>query len=104
MKDYEVYSSLKIPKNSKIIVRLDGRSFHSLARDLDLVKPYDENFYEVISKVCGDLFEEFSALFVYAFSDEISLLLDNIPFDGRVEKINSVIADSFLIWGIRGNP
>lgn len=92
MKDFEVYSSLKVPKNSKIIVRLDGRSFHTLARDLDLEKPYDENFYLVMSKVCEDLFEEFSPLFVYAFSDEISLLLDNIPFEGRVEKIDSVIA------------
>ena len=92
MKDFEVYSSLKVPKNSKIIVRLDGRSFHKLARDLNLVKPYDENFYNVISEVCRDLFEEFSAEFVYTFSDEISLLLDKIPFDGRVEKINSVIA------------
>ena len=101
MKDYEVYSSLKIPKNSKIIVRLDGRSFHSLARDLNLEKPYDENFYQVISKVCEDLFEEFSPLFIYTFSDEISLLLDNVPFDGRVEKINSVMASftssSFVI-------
>ena len=101
MKDYEVYSSLKIPKNSKIIVRLDGRSFHSLASDLNLEKPYDENFYQVMSKVCEDLFEEFSPLFVYAFSDEISLLLDNVPFDGRIEKINSVIASftasSFVI-------
>ena len=92
MKDFEVYSSLKVPKNSKIIVRLDGRSFHKLACDLNLVKPYDENFYKVISEVCRDLFEEFSAEFVYTFSDEISLLLDNVPFDGRVEKINSVIA------------
>ena len=92
MKDYEVYSSLKVPKNSKIIVRLDGRSFHQLARDLNLVKPYDENFYRVFSKVCKDLFNEFSASFVYAFSDEISLLLDEIPFEGRIEKINSVIA------------
>ena len=101
MKDYEVYSSLKVPKNSKLIVRLDGRSFHSLARDLDLEKPYDENFYKVISEVCEDLFEEFSPLFVYAFSDEISLILDNIPFDGRIEKINSVFASfaasSFVI-------
>lgn len=92
MKDYEVYSSLKVPKNSKIIIRLDGRSFHQLARDLELVKPYDEDFYRVISKVCKDLFNEFSASFVYAFSDEISLLLDEIPFDGRIEKIDSVIA------------
>ena len=101
MKEYEVYSSLKVPKNSKIIIRLDGRSFHQLARDLNLVKPYDENFYNVISKVCEDLFKEFSPLFVYTFSDEISLLLDKIPFDGRIEKINSVIssfaASSFVI-------
>ena len=92
MKEYEVYSSLKVPKNSKIIMRLDGRSFHSLARDLELEKPYDENFYRVISQVCRDLFEEFSPLFVYTFSDEISLLFDKLPFDGRIEKLNSVIA------------
>ena len=92
MKEYEVYSSLKVPKNSKVVIRLDGRAFHKLAKDLDLVKPYDENFYKVISKVCEDLFKEFSPLFVYAFSDEISLLFDKLPFEGRVEKINSVIA------------
>lgn len=92
MKEYEVYSSLKVPKNSKIIMRLDGRSFHSLARDLELEKPYDENFYVVISQVCRDLFEEFSPLLVYTFSDEISLLFDKLPFDGRIEKLDSVIA------------
>ena len=92
MKEYEVYSSLKVPKNSKIIMRLDGRSFHSLARDLELVKPYDENFYNVMSRVCRDLFEEFSPVFVYTFSDEISLLFDMVPFDGRIEKLDSVIA------------
>lgn len=101
MKDYEVYSSLKVPKNSKIVIRLDGRSFHSLARELELVKPYDGNFYNVMSKVCEDLFKEFSPLFVYTFSDEISLLMDKVPFEGRIEKINSVIASftasSFVI-------
>lgn len=101
MKEFEVYSSLRVPKNSKIIVRLDGRSFHKLADNLNLIKPYDDGFYDVISKVCRDLFEEFSAEFVYTFSDEISLLLDKVPFDGRVEKINSVMASfaaaSFVI-------
>ena len=92
MKDYEVYSSLRVPKNSKIIIRLDGRAFHQLARDLNLTKPYDENFYRVMADVCGDLFREFSPLFVYTFSDEISLIFDKLPFDGRIEKINSVIA------------
>ena len=101
MKEYEVYSSLKVPKNSKIIIRLDGRSFHKLASDLNLVKPYDDDFYRVFAKVCEDLFREFSPLFVYAFSDEISLLFDNVPFEGRLEKLDSVIASftssSFVI-------
>lgn len=92
MKDYEVYSSLKVPKNSKIIVRLDGRAFHKLSRDLNLIKPYDEGFYKVMAKVCEDLFKEFSPLFVYTFSDEISLIFDKLPFDGRIEKLDSIIA------------
>ena len=92
MKEYEVYSSLKVPKNSKIIVRLDGRAFHKLSSDLELEKPYDETFYNVIVKVCEDLFREFSPVFLYTFSDEISLLLESIPFDGRIEKINSIMA------------
>ena len=92
MKDYEVYSSLRVPKNSKVIVRLDGRAFHKLASDLELVKPYDEDFYQVMAKVCEDLFREFSPSFVYTFSDEISLLFDKLPFDGRIEKIDSVVA------------
>lgn len=101
MKDYEVYSHLKVPKNSKIIVRLDGRSFHKLAFDLNLNKPYDDYFYKVMDFVCRDLFEEFQASFIYTFSDEISMLLDNIPFNGRVEKMDSVIssftASSFVM-------
>ncbi len=101
MKDYEVYSSLKVPKNSKVIVRIDGRAFHKLAGDLELIKPYDENFYQVMAKVCEDLFKEFSPSFVYTFSDEISLLLNNLPFEGRIEKMDSVMASftssSFVI-------
>ena len=55
MKDYEIYSSLKVPKNSKIIIRLDGRSFHSLARDLKLAgirtAPYTESMNKHIKIV-----------------------------------------------------
>ena len=80
---------------------MDGRSFHKLADDLDLVKPYDGNFYRVMANVCEDLFKEFSPSLVYAFSDEISLLMDKVPFDGRIEKIDSVMASftasSFVI-------
>ena len=101
MKEYEIFSELRVPKNSNIIVRIDGRSFHTLTRDLKLEKPYDVDFYRAISDVCKDLFNEFSPLFIYTFSDEINILLNDIPFNGRVEKINSVIASfassSFLM-------
>ena len=92
MKEYEVYRDLKVPVNSRIILRLDGRSFHSLAKNLNLKKPYDEDFAELMVKVSKDLFNEFAPAFIYTFSDEISVLLDNIPFNGRIEKINSVVA------------
>ena len=92
MKEYEIYSDLRVPVNSKIIIRLDGRSFHSFAQKMELEKPHDDNFYNVMAEVCKELFEEFSPLFIYTFSDEINILLDNVPFKGRFEKINSVIA------------
>ena len=101
MKEYEIFSELKVPKNSNIIVRLDGRSFHTLTRDLGLEKPYDVDFYRAMGEVCKDLFIEFSPSFIYTFSDEISILLNDIPFNGRIEKIDSVIASftssSFLM-------
>ena len=96
MKEYEIFSDLRVPVNSKIIVRLDGRSFHSFAKKMELVKPYDDAFYNVMVNVSKELFEEFSPLFIYTFSDEISVLLDKVPFNGRVEKINSVFASSTL--------
>ncbi len=92
MKEYEVYGDLKVPINSKIILRLDGRSFHSLAKNLNFKKPYDKDFAKLMVKVSKDLFNEFAPRFIYTFSDEISILLNNIPFNGRIEKINSVIA------------
>ena len=92
MKDYEIYSSLKVPKNSNIVIRLDGRKFHSLAKYLSLEKPYDYNFSKLMSIVSLDIFNQFSPKFIYTFSDEISILLDEIPFMGRVEKLNSVFS------------
>ena len=77
MKEYEVYGGLKVPVNSKIILRLDGRSFHSLAKNLNLEKPYDEDFARLMVKVSKDLFNEFAPVFIYTFSDEINILLED---------------------------
>ena len=90
MKEYEIYNNLKVPKGSKIILRLDGRNFHSLSKKLNFDKPYYEKFINSMISTSINIFKEFSPLFIYTFSDEISILLSEVPFSGRIEKLNSV--------------
>lgn len=95
MKECEIYSSLKTPCSSRLIVRMDGRSFSSLASRLKLKKPYDRAFVDVMTASCLDFYREFAPGFIYTFSDEVNVLLDYLPFSGRLEKMDSVFA-SFL--------
>jgi tRNA(His) guanylyltransferase len=95
MRECEIYSSIKVPCGSHVIIRLDGRNFSQLSRELDLKKPFDHEFVQNLMHAAAQLFQEFNPSLIYAFSDEINLLLGNIPFAGRLEKINSVFA-SFL--------
>jgi tRNA(His) 5'-end guanylyltransferase len=91
MKEREVYASLRVLP--PVIIRIDGRAFHSFTRDV-LDKPFDERFATVMALV-GYYFLEQSGLsprFAYIFSDEISLYFDKLPYDGRIEKLNSVVA------------
>ncbi|MGB9937443.1 MAG: tRNA(His) guanylyltransferase Thg1 family protein [Methanobacterium sp.] len=95
MKECEIFSLLKIPCGSHIVMRIDGRKFSKLSRDLKFQKPYDEQFTEIMVKTSNDFFKEFNPAFIYTFSDEINILLSDIPFSGRIEKLNSVFA-SFI--------
>lgn len=95
MKECEIFSNLKVPCTSNIVVRLDGRNFSQLSRELEFEKPYDIEFTRILSEASHQLFKEFNPRFIYLFSDEISLLLGEVPFAGRVEKIDSVMA-SFI--------
>lgn len=106
MKEYESYNNLKVPKGSKIVLRLDGRNFHSLSNNLNLKRPYDNNFIKSMVLTSRDIFKEFSSLFIYTFSDEINILLSEIPFSGRIEKLDSVfpsLASSALTMHLKDN-
>jgi tRNA(His) 5'-end guanylyltransferase len=92
MKEYEIYSDIKIPMSSNLILRLDGRNFHGLSKKLDLKTPFDYDFVKIMTKSGIDIFKDFSPLFIYIFSDEINILFNHIPFSGRIEKINSVFS------------
>lgn len=92
MRDRELYSNLTaLPP---LFVRLDGRAFHRLARVLSLTRPFDERFGEAMAHVARRLVADsgLSPVFAYTFSDECSLFFSHLPFDGRVEKLDSVLA------------
>ena len=92
MKNREVFSNLiTIPP---VFIRLDGRSFHRLATCWGLERPFDIRFSEAMTAVARRLLSEsgLSPEFAFTFSDEISLYLTDLPFKGRVEKIDAVAA------------
>ena len=92
MKECEIFSNLKVPSGSKIVIRIDGRNFSQLSHDLKLEKPYDLEFVKIMIKTCHEFFKEFSPSLIYTFSDEINILLNEIPFRGRLEKMDSIFA------------
>ena len=105
MKSYEALStSRQLMPNCPIYARIDGRAFHTFCHGL--AKPYSEAFVEAMQETCKYLVKETTAALGYVQSDEISLgWMDSqhCPFDGRIQKLESVIASmasSFFVWHI----
>ena len=93
-KDREIYAEIKtLPP---VIVRADGRNFKRVL-NADFKKPYDERFAKGLAKATAIFFETsgFDPKLAYLFSDEINLLFTHLPFGGRIEKLDSVIASFF---------
>lgn len=91
MKEYEQFSQLKVIPDMPVIIRVDGRSFSNYTKQLKLQKPFDERLRDIFIEVSKDLIKEFNPKYVYTFSDEINILFSEVPFNGRIEKIDSVI-------------
>ena len=89
----EVYSQLKVPKNIPFAVRLDGWKFKSLCEKLGAEKPFDSRIAKCLVTACTHVLRNFNPSLAYIISDEINLVfIKNYPFNGRIEKINSVLA------------
>ncbi len=73
-------------------VRLDGWTFHGLAKKIKLKKPFDKFFASCLTKVAREFFIPFNPYLAYIFSDEINLLFLKTTTFRRVEKIDSVFA------------
>jgi tRNA(His) 5'-end guanylyltransferase len=95
MKRKEVFSGIKAAP--PVIMRMDGRNFkESLAR-LGFRRPYDEAFARGMAAAARNLLADsgLGPAWAFVFSDEVNTLFEELPFDGRVEKLDSVVA-SFL--------
>lgn len=92
MKSYEIFSQLKTIPDIPVILRLDGRTFSKYTKQLKLYKPFDERLRNIFIEVSKDLLNEFNPKYIYTFSDEINILFEELPFNSRVEKLDSVIA------------
>lgn len=95
---YEEIWKIKLPRRMPMIIRLDGKAFHSLTRDMK--KPFDDTFITAMMQASLSLLKEISgAKFAYIQSDEISLLVHDYTklntcawFDKEIQKICSVSA------------
>ncbi len=92
-KEQELYAGIRA--NAPLIVRADGRNFKRVLRGFQ--KPYDERFARGIVAATELFFENsgFNPVLAYIFSDEINLYFRSVPFRGRLEKLDSIIA-SFI--------
>jgi tRNA(His) guanylyltransferase len=107
MENREIFSTITIIP--PVFVRIDGRAFHRLAENLELKKPFDDQFSDAMVQVCVALISDSGLCpdLAFTFSDEISLYFTRLPFSGRVEKIDSVAAScaaSALTNVLAGKP
>ena len=78
------------------VVRIDGKNFSRFTKGLE--RPFDSRLSELMVATTKYLVSESNALCGYTQSDEISLLIysteikSQIFFDGKIQKINSVLA------------
>lgn len=96
MRQYETSNDPVIIPRMYVIVRLDGRGFTNLTRDIKFEKPFDDRFRDLMVDATKTVFDAgFDFRYGYTQSDEISLLLkdsNTTPFHGKIRKFNSVLA------------
>lgn len=98
MKKYEAVSNTYLTNKTPVILRIDGRSFHTFTRGFQ--KPFDEVLVKTMQDTMAALCQNIqNAVLGYTQSDEISIVLVDYKdintspwFDNRVQKMSSIAA------------
>lgn len=98
MKRYENVPKVRLVRRMPVIVRLDGKAFHTFTRGF--VKPFDSLLMQTMNDTMKYLCENIQGcVMAYTQSDEITLVLVDYQtltsdawFDNSVEKMCSIAA------------
>lgn len=112
--NYEEVFKVKLPMRMPIIIRIDGKTFHSFTRKIKAERPFDKQFIKNMAITAQELCEQtMGAQIAYVQSDEISILLHNYKkldseawFGNELQKIVSIsasmaAANFTLMYGMR---
>lgn len=105
--NYENRSKTFLTRRTPVIIRLDGKAFHTYTRGLD--KPFDEGLIADMEATTKYLCENIQGVKLgYCQSDEISLVLTDYDdlqtqawFDYNVQKVTSIsasMATAYFNW------
>ena len=107
IKGYETLLQQVIPASTGYVIRVDGRSFHTLTKHYE--KPFDPRIEDAIDFAANALLADISkSLVTYQQSDEISVFVGpgmEHWFGGKVQKVVSVaagIATAYFNEAIQG--
>lgn len=104
MKEYEAVSKNHLMRRTPVIIRLDGKAFHTFTRGLN--KPFDSDFVTMMQQTMLHLCENIQGCVLgYTQSDEITLVLVDYQnrdscawFDNQVQKIASISASMATLY------
>lgn len=104
---YEEVWKVRLPLRMPVIIRLDGRAFHTLTRKA--VKPFDSDIIKMMQQTAQYVCEDIQgAQIAYIQSDEISILVHTYKklnsaawFNNEIQKmcsISAALASSFFTY------
>lgn len=99
MKSYEDKTQLE---KGVVLVRVDGKAFHTWTRNAKLNRPFDEGMHKAMEYATGQTARQMQGFRIaYTQSDESTFLLENLNpesgawFDYKVQKLASISASMF---------
>lgn len=104
IKKYEISSRTILLPRSYVVIRIDGKAFHTFTKKMD--KPFDSKLIEAMIKTGERCAKEIQGFKIgYCQSDEFTFVLSDLDsydtelwFDRDVQKIASVSASMFTAF------